>query len=159
MPLHVQAKARIVSDSSPGRCRLLLVKPPEVGAEADVHVPLHLLRQPRQRQNLHCITWLWLSGIRRVLFWMPGEARATELGTDSATLRRMVSGTRRRGGGRTQVMAISRWLNAPSGQKERWQNYTRCPSRNEWIRKHVKVDENELQPHRYWQRKVAYIIY
>jgi len=40
---------------------------------------------------------------------MPGEARATELGTDSATLRRMVSGTRRRGGGRTQVMAISRW--------------------------------------------------
>jgi len=92
------------------------MKPPEVGAEANVHVPLHLLRQPRQ--NLHCITWLQLSGIGRVLFWMPGEARATELGTDSATPRMMVSGTRRRGGGRTHVMAISRWLNAPSGQKE-----------------------------------------
>nr|ACN35956.1 unknown [Zea mays] len=32
----------------PGRCCLLPAKPPEVGDEADVHVPLHLLRQRRQ---------------------------------------------------------------------------------------------------------------
>lgn len=58
----------------PGRCCLLPAKPPEVGDEADVHVPLHLLRQ--RRQDLHCVTGLQFSRNRTRTTYFGCLARA-----------------------------------------------------------------------------------
>jgi len=72
---------RVQRRRGPGRCRLLPVKPPEVGDEVDVHVPLHLLRQPRQ--NLHCFAPVFRDRNGAIL----DASRSRELGSADAQMR------------------------------------------------------------------------